>query len=400
MGQMENRKARKKNMAKIGVKGTIVADDDKWIYEYFGIAATCPKDIQAAIMEANGEDLDVEINSGGGDVVAGNEIYTALRMYRGKVNIIISGMAASAASYIATARHCEISPVGIFMIHNASGGARGDYHAMDKESEILQAVNRAIATAYMDKTKMKLDDLLNLMDCESWLTAEEALNYGFVDSIIESQEDAKGAAAKGGFSDGKKKTALYNAATVLDRETIDRTKEMLARASEKPGNTAPEGVPKPPESVLNNQNQKKVEVKEMADTTQESISTVEELTAKYPALVQQIKDSASLEATAAENARLKAIDEIAGQISDKMVADAKYGEKKVTAEALALEAFRQNGIMAAAALSDMKEDIGESGAGEVAPSANTGLADDSGEQREAKVNNLAQKIKESRGKRA
>ena len=46
-------------MAKIGVKGTIVADDDKWIYEYFGIAATCPKDIQAAIMEANGEDLDV-----------------------------------------------------------------------------------------------------------------------------------------------------------------------------------------------------------------------------------------------------------------------------------------------------------------------------------------------------
>lgn len=145
-------------MAKIGVKGTIVADDDKWIYEYFGIAATCPKDIQAAIMEANGEDLDVEINSGGGDVVAGNEIYTALRMYRGKVNIIISGMAASAASYIATARHCEISPVGIFMIHNASGGARGDYHAMDKESEILQAVNRAIATAYMDKTKMKLDD--------------------------------------------------------------------------------------------------------------------------------------------------------------------------------------------------------------------------------------------------
>lgn len=357
----------------------------------------------------HGEDLDVEINSGGGDVVAGNEIYTALRMYRGKVNIIISGMAASAASYIATARHCEISPVGIFMIHNASGGARGDYHAMDKESEILQTVNRAIATAYMDKTKMNLDDLLNLMDCESWLTAEEALNYGFVDSIIESQENAKEAAAQGGFSNGKKKTALYNAATVLDRETIDRTKKMLAKASEKPGNTAPDGVPKPPESVLDNQNQKKVgidttqkkvEVKEMADTTQESISTVEELTAKYPALVRQIKDSAILEATAAENARLKAIDEIAGQISDKMVTDAKYGEKKVTAEALALEAFRQNGIMAAAVFSDMKEDIGESGAGEVLPTANTGLADDSWEQRESKVNNLARKIKESRGKSA
>ena len=384
-------------MAKVGVKGTIVADDDKWIYEYFGIAATCPKDIHSAISDANGEDLDVEINSGGGDVVAGNEIYTALRMYRGKVNIIISGMAASAASYIATARHCEISPVGIFMIHNAAGSARGDYHVMEKESEILQAVNRAIATAYMDKTKMKLDDLLNLMDGEAWLTADEALGYGFVDAIIENQDDAQGAAAKGGFSGGKKKTALYNAATVLDRETIDRTKEMLAKASDKTKNTTPEGVPKPPESVLNNKNIKKDEVEKMADTT-ESISTVEELTAKYPALVQQIKDSASLESAAAENARLKAIDEIAGQISDKMVADAKYGEKKITAEALALEAFRQNGIMAAAALSDMEKDIRESGAGEVTASANAGLAEDSGEQREVKVSGLAKKIKESRGK--
>jgi len=157
-------------------------------------------------------------------------------------------------------------------------------------------------------------------------------------------------------------------------------------------------VPKPPEGVLDNKISEKEEVKEMADTTQESISTVEELTAKYPALVQQIKDSASLDAANAENARLKAIDEIAGQISDKMVADAKYGEKKITAEALALEAFRQNGIMAAKALSDMAADIKESGAGEVTASANTGLADDAGEQREAKVNGLAKKIKESRGK--
>jgi len=158
-------------------------------------------------------------------------------------------------------------------------------------------------------------------------------------------------------------------------------------------------VPKPPEGVLDNKISEKEEVKEMADTTQESISTVEELTAKYPALVQQIKDSASLDATNAENARLKAIDEIAGQISDKMVEDAKYGEKKITAEALALEAFRQNGIMAAKALFYMKADIEESGTGKVtASSANTGLADDAGEQREAKVNGLAKKIKESRGK--
>ena len=88
-------------MAKIGVKGTIVADDDKWIYEYFGIAATCPKDIQAAIMEANGEDLDVgdqfrRRRCGG----RGMRFTRHFGCTGGKVNIIISGMAASAASYI------------------------------------------------------------------------------------------------------------------------------------------------------------------------------------------------------------------------------------------------------------------------------------------------------------
>ena len=130
----------------------------------------------------------------------------------------------------------------------------------------------------------------------------------------------------------------------------------------------------------------------------EKISTAEELTAKYPALVQQIKESAALEATNAENARLKAIDEIAGQISDGMVMKAKYGERKITAEALALEAFRANGIMAAAALSNMKQDIEESGTSEIVPTANAGFADsgESAEEQETKVRNLAEKFKRKR----
>lgn len=378
-------------MAKIGVKGTIVADDDKWIYEWFGIAATCPKDIHTAIQDANGEDLEVEINSGGGDVIAGNEIYTALRMYKGKVNIIISGMAASAASYIATARRCEISPVGIFMIHNASGGARGDYHAMDKESEILQTVNRAIATAYMDKTKMPLDDLLSLMDKESWLTAEKALEYGFVDAIIGNQEETQQVGKEAGFFDGGK-AAIYNAATILDRETIEKTKEMLAKASKNSENAAPEsGVPTQPESVLNIKN--KLEVEEMGEETNETIVTVEALSAKYPDLVQKIRDDAAREATEEENRRLKAIDDIADQVSDELVHNAKYGENRMTAEALALAAFRQNGIMAKAALNDLKDDIKSSNASDVGSDANAGLADDHAEEHEIKVRNLAGKFK-------
>ena len=385
-------------MAKIGVRGTIVADDDKWIYEWFGITATSPNDIHAAIQDADGEDLEVEINSGGGDVIAGNEIYTALRMYRGKVNIIISGMAASAASYIATARKCEISPVGIFMIHNASGGARGDYHAMDKESEILQTVNRAIAAAYMEKTKMSLDDLLSLMDRESWLTAGEALEYGFVDGILGNQGEKEEARQDAGFSD-RGKTAVYNAATVLDRETIEKAKMMLAGASENPGNAASGGGLLPqPDSVLDIKNVKGLEEKKsMAEETCENISTVEGLAAKYPDLVQKIRDEAAAGAAAAENSRLKAIDEISGQISDELVHEAKYGEKRMTAESLALEAFRKNGILAREALSGLVDDLSSSGADGVLAGANTGSADGSMElDHDTRVQNLAKKLK--RGK--
>ena len=287
-----------------------------------------------------------------------------------------------------------MTPVGFYMIHNASGGAKGDYHAMDKESEVLQTVNKAITAAYMEKTKMSQDDLLALMDKETWLTAEQAVEYGFVDSIIENQEYLQRANQGIGFFNGKTPVAIYNSTQVLDRATIEKTREMLLKSSvEAPKNTTPEnGVPTSPESVLINNYTKKVEVKEMAETM-ESISTVEELTAKYPALVQQIKDSATLEAANAENERLKAIDEIAGQISDKMVNDAKYGAKRITAEALALEAFKANGIMAKEALGDLKADIEDSGANDVAVTANTGLADDTEEAKATKISNLAAKLK-------
>lgn len=381
-------------MAKISIKGTIVSDSDKWIYDYFGISATCPLDVHNAINDANGEDLEVEINSGGGDVIAGNEIYTALRRYKGNVNIIISGMAASAASYIATARHCEMTPVGIFMIHNVSGSAYGDYRAMDKESEILQTVNKAITAAYMEKTHMSQKDLLKLMDDESWLTAEETLERGFIDGIIHNQEyAAQTTNQKVGFFNGRKSVALYNAATILDRDTINKAKEVLLKSE---NITPADAVPAAADSVLNKKIRK--EVNEM-EGAQENISTVDELTAKYSALVQQIRDSAALSATNAENERIKAIDSIAGQISEAMVNEAKYGEKKMTAEALALEALRRNGVMAKEALNDLKADIAASGAENVVTTVNAGYADDSGkDDRKAEINNLATAIGERRKK--
>ena len=172
---------------RIDVKGTIVSNDDKWIYEWFEYDATCPNDVIKVIDQANGEPLEVYINSGGGDIFAGSEIYSALRSYKGEVNVHVVGFAASAASVIACAGKSDISPTAMFTIHNVSGGARGDYHVMDKESDVLQTANKSIAAAYMAKTGMSEQEALAMMDKETWLTAQQAVDKGLIDKIAENQ---------------------------------------------------------------------------------------------------------------------------------------------------------------------------------------------------------------------
>lgn len=172
---------------RIDVKGTIVSNDDKWIYEWFEMDATCPNDVNKLIEQANGEPLEVYINSGGGDIFAGSEIYSALRSYKGEVNIHVVGFAASAASVIACAGKSDISPTAMFMVHNVACMVRGDYHSMDKTSDILQTANKTIAAAYVAKTGMSEQEALAMMDQETWLTAQQAVDKGLIDKIAENQ---------------------------------------------------------------------------------------------------------------------------------------------------------------------------------------------------------------------
>lgn len=202
-------------MRKIEVKGTIVGNADKWIYEWFGMDATCPKDVNAAISEANGEPLLVEINSGGGDVFAGSEIYTALKAYAGTVEINIVGLAASAASVIAQAGHSRISPTALFMVHNVSGSAAGDFHDMQQEAEILQTANKAVAAAYLEKTGKSMEELLGIMDTETWMDAQKAVEYGFVDEVMFASAPT-----------------LTNGIGVLPAQTIHKLKDLLPARGE------------------------------------------------------------------------------------------------------------------------------------------------------------------------
>ena len=202
-------------MKKIEVKGTIVRNADKWIYECFGMDATCPKDVNAAISEANGEPLLVEINSGGGDVFAGSEIYTALRAYTGDVEIHVVGLAASAASVIAQAGHSRISPTALFMVHNVSGYATGDCNALAHEAEVLRTANKSIAAAYLEKTGKTMEELLGIMDAETWMDAQKAVEYGFVDEVMFASAPT-----------------LTNGIGVLSAQTIHKLKDLLPARGE------------------------------------------------------------------------------------------------------------------------------------------------------------------------
>ena len=160
------------------------------VYDWLGIENTSPQKIVKALAEAGGEDIEVYINSPGGDVFAGSEIYTELRSYGGKKLIRITGIAASAASVIAQAGECEISPTGMFMIHNVQTRAAGDYRVMDNTGDALRAANQAIMNAYVEKTHRDPEELQALMDRDTYLSAQQAVEYGFVDRMMFQDSDA------------------------------------------------------------------------------------------------------------------------------------------------------------------------------------------------------------------
>lgn len=171
----------------IRINGAIVGNDDKWIYDWCEIEAFCPRDLNLV----EGQDVDIEINSPGGYIYPASEIYTALMQHRGNVNITITGRAASAASVIAMAgTHVKMSPTAQMMIHNVSASGAGDYRDFEHYAEQLRKSNDTIANAYMLKTGKTRDEILKLMDHETWFTPEEALEEGFIDEVL-SRSDSQ-----------------------------------------------------------------------------------------------------------------------------------------------------------------------------------------------------------------
>lgn len=180
-------------MKTVTVNGDIICNDMKWIYDWLEYESCCPADVKNVIAELTdeNEELNVIINSPGGDVQAGQEIYSILKDIKNPVTINVQSMAASAASMVAMAGDTvKMSPVALLMIHNASTCTSGDYRDMQHTADVLQTVNTAIMQAYIAKTGKTEAELREMMDKETWLTANQCIEHGFADEIIKDEKQS------------------------------------------------------------------------------------------------------------------------------------------------------------------------------------------------------------------
>ena len=190
--------------------------DETW----FGDEVT-PKMFKDELMAGSG-DITLWINSPGGDVFAAAQIYNMLMDYPGHVTVKIDGLAASAASVIAMAgSQVEMSPVAMMMIHNPITVAIGDSKEMQKAIDMLAEVKESIVNAYEIKTGLSRNKISRLMDAESWFNAKKAVEMGFADSILYTQENPEGNLDVGAMLFSR--AAVTN--SLLTKLSIKKTKE-------------------------------------------------------------------------------------------------------------------------------------------------------------------------------
>ncbi|MBT2717542.1 head maturation protease, ClpP-related [Bacillus sp. ISL-57] len=314
---------------KISVKGPIISSNEQWIYDWFGIEATSPKKVSDQLSKLSGEDIDIDINSGGGSVFDASEIYALLKDYKGKKTGKILGLAASAASVIAMAAdNLLMAPTAQMMIHNASTRSQGDYRDMDQTSSFLKNVNQTIANAYNLKSGKSYDELLIMMDKETWLTPQQALQHHLIDEIMfEGQGFEFVASADGGM---------------IPQQVIDKIRNELhanppLNQAEIPAQAAVN------QKIIGNEQEEK------------ETMNLEELKNKHPELYNQIRNEGYTEGVKAENSRIKSIEDLQMPGNEALINQAKF-ETNDSAESVAVQIIKAEKSRGQNYLQNLKED--------------------------------------------
>lgn len=179
-------------MAKrIKMKGPLISNNEYEVYEFFGLEAVSAKSITDQFPEDINEDITLEVNSNGGLVTVGSEIYTALKNYKGHVAAEVTGMAASAASVaIMGADTVRISPTAQIMIHKALlTRASGNSDDLEKAVNALKSSDQTIINAYVSKTGLSEDEIFEMMKNETFMPAQVAIEKGFADELMTFEKD-------------------------------------------------------------------------------------------------------------------------------------------------------------------------------------------------------------------
>lgn len=205
-------------------------------------------------------DITVWINSPGGDCVAAAQIYNMLMDYKGSVTVKIDGIAASAASVIAMAgAKVYVSPVSMLMIHNPMTVAMGNAADMEKAIEMLSSVKDSIINAYEIKTGLSRARLSHLMDAETWMDANKAVELGFADEILSRpklaapQKEEEPAEPEKSEEPGEeeenqeetKKASMLFSRKVLDAEFMNKLRRFT---EQKP--TGPDSAERPVKDIM------------------------------------------------------------------------------------------------------------------------------------------------------
>lgn len=353
--------------AELQLFGEIRSEEDWWSDD----CVTYQNFIHDLNALGNKKNINVMIQSNGGDVFAATAIYNALIANKATINGTIIGICASAATIVLMA--CEnrtIAKNAILMVHNPTISLWGSYKTEEllKLAEVTEQVKKSIVTAYMERLDKTEEEINQLMDEESWYVGQEAVDAGFCDSILESSFQNSNTFTENGIS--------YSFQNYMEKFVPNEIQKKVKELS---------GV-KEGSSFFNTINQTKKGKKNMEET----ITDVAALKAAYPQLCEQIVT----DAICAERKRLKAIDEIAKGIPEDVLMKARYDDP-ISAEELAFAQMKANHAKGQETLNNMIEEMQTSGASQIESNPNTGYDTTQQKQEEniKKVTSFADKLK-------
>ena len=216
-------------MKTITIKGDVVSDATGKLFDWFDLDSIYPQKVKQAFDNLNGDDVEVIMTTNGGSVFSGQEIYDIIKNYSGKTTLKISGLVASIGTLISCAfDEVYISPVATFMIHNPTlGDVSGEKSDMEKAAQLLETVERTLISAYVSKTGLGESEVSQMMAKETFMTAQETVDNGFADGLIEESQSISLVA---GFDNLSNSAFIEKLQKLKDKEESDlATAEAKAR---------------------------------------------------------------------------------------------------------------------------------------------------------------------------